>query len=222
MSSKEPRRQPRRSGAGRVHSPTREKILTLIETHTDGVSLNWVAQHLGLHENTVRAHLEALHADGYLSRSLAAASGRGRPAWIWTPAQSGPSPFAQLASALAGQIAAASADPAAEAIAAGRRWASSLAGANDLSQSTDPVLRSLEELGFSPEANAGGSLTLRSCPLLSAVADHQQIVCNVHLGMVRGLAEAQGADAGGIQLHPFAGENRGCILNMNEPAGKTR
>lgn len=223
MSSKDSLRQVRRSSAGRIHSATREEILRLIESQTEGVSLNWISQKTGLHENTVRAHLEALHADGYLNRRPAPAQGKGRPAWLWTAVRQVQSPFVQLASALAGEIAATAKDPASVSIAAGRRWADSIARAQHMPTSPDLIQLSLDELGFSPENNpADGSLTLHSCPLLGAVAENQQIVCNVHLGMVRGLVESQGQDASDVQLNPFAGANRSCILHLKKSQNSNR
>lgn len=223
MSSKDPLRQVRRSSAGRIHSATREEILRLIESQTEGVNLNWVVQKTGLHENTVRAHLEALHADGYLNRRPAPAKGKGRPAWLWNAVPQVQAPFAQLASALAGEIAATAKDPASVSIAAGKRWADSITRLQQRPTSPDLIQLSLDELGFSPESNpTDGSLTLHSCPLLGAVAENQQIVCNVHLGMVRGLVESQGQDASDVQLNPFAGANRSCILHLKKPRKSSR
>ena len=75
----------RRTSSGRIHSPTRERILELVGNADQGLALSAIAATTGLHENTVRAHLEALLEDGYLLRKAAEATGRGRPAWILVP-----------------------------------------------------------------------------------------------------------------------------------------
>ena len=66
----------RRTSSGRIHSPTRERILELVGNADQGLALSAIAATTGLHENTVRAHLEALLEDGYLLRKAAEATGR--------------------------------------------------------------------------------------------------------------------------------------------------
>lgn len=204
----------RRSSNGRIHSPTREKILEKLAEQPSGVSLAWMVQSMDLHENTVRAQLEALLHDGYLSRFRAPAAGRGRPAWIWKIKPETESAFAQLASVLAGQIAAISQDPAHESMQAGMHWGTALAQKEP--EIPGPyIIESLDELGFSPiETQVQNELLLQSCPLLSAAEEHPQIVCNVHLGMVRGLLSAQGIESADVELQPFAADQRGCLLRL--------
>lgn len=204
----------RRSSNGRMHSPTREKILETLAEQPSGAALAWIAQSMDLHENTVRAQLEALLRDGYLTRFRAPAAGRGRPAWIWKIKPESASAFAGLAGALAGQIAATSQDPARESVQAGMRWGTELARKQHETHSAD-IVASLDELGFAPTTTDEQDLVLlQACPMLSAAEEHPQIVCNVHLGMVRGLLTAQGHDSAGVQLKPFATDQRGCLLRL--------
>ena len=205
---------PRRSGRGRVHSLTRERILSLVEMRSEGLSLPQVAGIVGLHENTVRSHLDALLADGYVQREAAAAAGRGRPAWIWRASAPAPSPFAALANVLADQVALLSDTPARAGIEAGQRWGATLGLASPGSDAGTAVLDSLAALGFAPRAEDDDSVSLLSCPLLSAARDNPQVICNVHLGIVRGIMESHGRDPSGSRILPFALEY-GCRLELS-------
>jgi predicted ArsR family transcriptional regulator len=52
---------------------------------------------------------------------------------------------------------------------------------------------------------------LTRCPLLEAAHRHPDVVCAVHLGIVRGALDEQGADPSGTALAPFA-EPGACVL----------
>src|SRR5699024_4920287 len=54
-------------------------VLRTVESQRAPVSTATLARATGLHENTVRGHLEQLLADGYVARVCARSSGRGRP-----------------------------------------------------------------------------------------------------------------------------------------------
>ena len=73
--------QVRRTRRGRSLSPSRLRLLETIEGQPEPLTLAALVKHSGLHENTVRGHLEQLMADRYITRSPGAPAGRGRPAW---------------------------------------------------------------------------------------------------------------------------------------------
>lgn len=52
---------------------------------------------------------------------------------------------------------------------------------------------------------------LTRCPLLEAARSNPRIVCNVHLGMLRGVLREYGADPAGSALKAFA-EPGACLL----------
>jgi len=174
----------------------------------------------GLHPNTVREHLENLVHRGLVARSRAEPEGRGRPAWLYesTGAQPETSEYAGLAAALASAIARTSPDPRADAIRAGEEWGHDLArnrGAAPTSPQSarEHVAAMLDGLGFEPhrEPAAVDVLRLTRCPLLEAAHRHPDVVCGVHLGIVRGALAAYGADPAGSDLLPFA-EPGACLL----------
>ena len=176
----------------------------------------------GLHENTLREHLAALVSRGMVRRRRAEPSGRGRPAWLYelTDEDSTRSEYAGLAAALAASLARLSENPGRVATAAGEEWGRELArdrGAVPVSPpaARDLVLRLLDDLGFAPETTPAqpARVRLTRCPLLEAAHRHRDVVCGVHLGIVRGALEEQGADPTGTVLEPFA-EPGSCLLDM--------
>lgn len=193
-----------------------------MEAQHSPVSVTALSRSTGLHENTVRGHLDQLLADGHVTRARAAAAGRGRPAWLWRPTQHGPaSPYAALAGVLAGTIARTSTDPAATAHEAGRGWGAELA--EDL---PEPAARTSERMlvvnamaaqGFAPQDD-GGQIVLHRCPLLEAADRHTEVVCSVHRGMIDGLLEgAAGHERTrtAAELIPFAAPGQ-CWLRLRD------
>ena len=167
----------------------------------------------GLHANTVREHLQTLVRRGLVARSRAEPKGRGRPAWLYelTAVQPETAEYAGLAAALAAAIARTSATPGKDATLAGEEWGRELAriqGAAPRSPDAarDHVVAMLGDLGFQPEREASdpAAVRLTRCPLLEAAHRHPEVVCGVHLGIVRGALEEYGADPAGSDLVPFS------------------
>jgi predicted ArsR family transcriptional regulator len=188
---------PRRSADGRRHTAAREQLLRTLEAQTAPVSVSALSRATGLHENTVRGHLDQLLADGHATRSPAPAEGRGRPAWLWRPTRHGPaSPYAALAGVLAETIARTSSRPAETAHEAGLSWGRrllpDLPAGPGLRTDRERVLRVMEDQGFDP-ADEGEHIALRRCPLLEAAQQHPEVVCAVHRGLVDALL-APGGD----------------------------
>jgi predicted ArsR family transcriptional regulator len=202
------------------------------------------------HPNTIREHLDGLVDDRLVVRTRALAQGRGRPAWLYrTTPEAGSEPgareYAGLASALAAQIARTSAQPRADSIEAGRMWGRELVRGSPVTVALvadeDPVpgtamppsavatrrrvVTLLEELGFAPSPDARvGVVKLRRCPLLEAAHQHPEVVCAVHLGVVRGALDELGADPDRTErttLEPFS-EPGACRLNLLAPADRTK
>lgn len=173
----------------------------------------------GQHPNTIREHLDGLVDARLVVRTRSPGQVRGRPAWLYraTPdlgTESGVGDYAGLASALAAQIARTSRQPGADSIEAGRIWGRELVrrslvtmtgvvGKGSVQGAIAPtavaarrmVVTLLEELGFAPSPDARvGVVKLRRCPLLEAAHRHPEVVCGVHLGVVRGALDELGND----------------------------
>ena len=185
----------------------------------------------GLHENTLREHLESLVGQGLVRRQRAEPTGRGRPAWLYEAAEddaeSGRSDYAGLASTLASAIHRTSDSPREDAILAGMEWGRELARDTNRpkprkrSEANRAVVDLLDEIGFAPEYDARRSVVrLTRCPLLEAAHKYPDVVCGVHLGIVRGALEEYGADPSGTELFPFS-EPGACRLDLRT-AGRSR
>lgn len=79
------------------------------------------------------------------------------------------------------------------------------------------VVALLDRLGFAPSPDARVSVVkLRRCPLLEAAHKNPEVVCGVHLGVVRGALEELGADPEQTELtslEPFS-EPGACRLDL--------
>lgn len=212
-------------------------MLRTVAAVSEPVTVQALADQLGQHPNTVREHLDALVADGRIERIRRAPSGRGRPAWLYRSTSSGGDAatdddlmsgpiggdgqeYIALAVALIDQVSASSPDPRAMAREAGERWGRTLVerqvGA-DRATSDDPadrVVEMLRELRFAPQATDDPkTMRLTTCPFLDAAKRHPEVVCQVHLGIVRGAMSRLGADPDRADLTAFA-EPGACLLNL--------
>lgn len=79
----------------------------------------------------------------------------------------------------------------------------------------------VDELGFAPEVRrtaTGAQVLLRACPFRELAAEHPEIVCSVHLGLIHGALEALGASTLRAELEPFV-EPRLCVAHLREEVG---
>ncbi len=215
---------PRKAGPGRSGRPMSRSRAALLETlagQQEPTTLLALVVATGLHANTVREHLEALEEAGLVQRQRAAPNGRGRPAWLYRATEAPDrSEYAVLAATLAATIHRTSDSPREDAITAGRDWGRDLARAKGRPQ--DPgqpaarrqVVEILADLGFAPVAdNRQSVVRLTRCPLLEAAHRFPDVVCGVHLGLVRGALEEYGAEAERSELFAFS-EPGACRLEL--------
>jgi predicted ArsR family transcriptional regulator len=218
-------------------SSARAGVLRAVTDAGEPSTVAALAEQLSQHPNTVREHLDALVADGRVERFRRAPAGRGRPAWLYRVAaaeesndesddlMSGPigsdgQEYVALAVALIDQVSAASPDPGAMAREAGERWGRTLverhvgALAAPDSRPTDQVVEMLRELRFEPQPTGDPkTMRLTTCPFLDAAKRHPEVVCQIHLGIVRGALSRLGADADSADLQAFA-EPGACLLGL--------
>jgi predicted ArsR family transcriptional regulator len=201
----------------RAHlSAARAGILDLLIDQPEPCTVGTLSALTRQHPNTIREHLNALVDDRLAVRTGDPGQRRGRPAWLYgTPPEVGSGPgaweYAGLASALAAHLARTSRQPRADAIEVGRMWGRELvrrsSGGDGLTScaavapsavaARREVVTVLDELGFAPSPDARvGVVKLRRCPLLEAAHQQPEVVCAVHLGIVRGALDELGADPG--------------------------
>ena len=225
-----------RSGVSRM------RLLRLLrETPTGpdgegGLGVQDLAARSGLHVNTVRTHLDRLVAEGLVLRHRQARSAPGRPRLAFT-AVPRPDPRADdrsyrlLAEMLTGLVSDALPDAHRTSVEAGRAWGRYLAESpaphrrTTEAQAVQALLRTLDEVGFSPEVAAdddtGRTVLLRSCPFLEVAEAHRDVVCSIHLGLMQGALAEMRAPVTADRLEPFAAPSL-CIAHLSDADGDTR
>lgn len=197
-------------------------VLAALREAKEPLSLARLSAATGLHVNTLRDHLDLLVSGGFVRRGRAAPHGRGRPAWLYAASSrargSAVAEYAGLAGVLAELVSRTSDKPWDAAVEVGTGWGKRLAQGRETggAEPGEVVVELLEELRFAPETD-GGQVRLTRCPLLDAARSYPDVVCGVHLGIVRGALEQLGADPAGTRLLPFA-ERGACLLSVSAAA----
>lgn len=215
-------RSPRSAGSGPSYhqvlaSASRLAVLELLRSRAQPLGVVEVAQHVGLHQNTVRFHLDLLVDSGYAIRRSEAPHGPGRPRVVYeaTDATDGERNYRLLAEVLAQHIVTTSAHPAEAAMNAGRSWAGlterqrGAAGmpANapiSAEAAIAAVVRMLGDIGFAPEVSSDATaINLRRCPFRELAEANPEVVCGAHLGMIQGALAEMGAPIRATRLLPL-------------------
>lgn len=205
-------------------STSRAAVLEVLRERPDGVGVEDVAAAVGLHPNTVRAHLDVLVDGGYAARRTLPPSGPGRPRVVYeaTAAPDDGSNYRLLAEVLTRYLAETSDRPAVDAVRAGRGWAgprgpvevaaddfhrvpsgASTAGST-AEEAIAEVVRLLADSGFMPEVSADRThIDLHHCPFRELAVEHPDVVCGAHLGMLQGALEAMSAPIEATRLLPL-------------------
>jgi predicted ArsR family transcriptional regulator len=206
--------------------PTRARVLALLQDAGEPMTAAAAAARMGLHVNTARFHLDALTADGLVVREREERSTPGRPKMMYAAASSAPGvagrsyrlPAEILTSYLADRLP----DPAASAEEAGHAWGRFLTeparpfAAPDAEQALDALVDGLGRVGFeSHVVDERGSLRLEvsHCPFLEVAEGHNDVVCSVHLGLMKGMLEQMGAPVRAEDLEPLV-EPSLCIARL--------
>jgi predicted ArsR family transcriptional regulator len=219
-------------------SISRMAVLELLRSRPQPLGVAEVAQHVGLHQNTVRSHLELLVDSGYVVRRSEPPRGPGRPRVVYeaTAAPDSERNYRLLAEVLAQYLVSTSERPAEAAMKAGRSWAGSAgrlqhgAGGSGTGTGTDPappasddaavaaVVRMLGDSGFAPELSADGtSINLHRCPFRELAVSHPDVVCGAHLGIIQGALADLGALVSATRLLPFVTPGL-CVTTLARPA----
>jgi predicted ArsR family transcriptional regulator len=206
----------------------RSEVLALLRGSAVPMSVTEVAEHLGVHPNTARFHLDALTGTGQVERAGTAPAGPGRPPLAFRARSgmdaAGPRNYRLLAAVLAGGLAAGP-DPAAVAIDAGRRWGAGLAerprtpttGTADGGVAW--LVELLGDLGFAPEwpmPDGAERIGLRHCPFLEVAGTAPEVVCTVHLGLMQGAMATLDAPVRVDALEPFVAPDL-CLAHLSVP-----
>lgn len=184
------RRQARALG-----DPTRHGVFEYV-TDADGpVGVAELTEHFGLNHNAIRQHLAKLVDAELLVESTAPPSGRGRPRLEYRVHPNAESrwgvvgPYERLSVLLTEMLR--TGEPP-EVV--GHRVAFDTTGDHD-GDPLDAVVDEMARQGFAPEVRRRGTtaeVILAECPFASAVLTDADTVCDLHLGLARGVADAVG------------------------------
>jgi predicted ArsR family transcriptional regulator len=206
--------------------PTRARVLALLQDAGEPLTAAVVAQRLGLHPNTARFHLDGLTEADLVVRQREERSTPGRPKVLYRVESGAPDvahrSYRLLAEILTSYLAERLPDSAASAEEAGRAWGRYLAAPAapfrrpGETQALGDLVDGLDRIGFeSHVAEEGDDLRLEvsHCPFLEVAAEHHDVVCSDHLGLMRGMLEQMAAPVSATTLEPLVEPSR-CLAHL--------
>ena len=178
--------------------PTRYGVFKYVADAGGPVDVAELTSHFGLNHNAIRQHLAKLVEAELVVESAAAPSGRGRPRLLYALDPSAESrwgvtgPYERLAMLLTEVVRSGDAPEEVGRRAGLRQRLGHRAVSN---APTAAFAEVMSRQGFDPVVVQRGDdieVTLQTCPFASAVLTDPDTVCELHLGLARGAAEAVG------------------------------
>jgi predicted ArsR family transcriptional regulator len=196
---------------------SRARILQALRASAAGLDARQAATRVSVHPNTARWHLERLVDAGLATRANEARARPGRPRVVFKATQPDEKTslggYGLLAEMLLAYLVQAAGAPADAAVRLGGAWGSYLVTDRPSPLETVPVKEALDRLlallsglGFDPEAAAsagGSSILLHRCPFRELAEKRSDVVCSIHLGLMRGVMAELRAPVEILALHPF-------------------
>lgn len=224
-------------------SSSRVELLHLLQRAGCPVGVEELARQTGRHVNTTREHLERLRAGGFVERSVERRRTRGRPRILYAAVdRMGGATLDErlrehLLRAALRAYGEAVDDPGQAAEEEGRAFFRENAGQvrgdgagaddgearlPDLGGPRAQALRQvaalethLDEMRMSPEVDLPAwQVHLHACPFLDLARERTDVVCSVHLGVIRGVLEKEGGPVRAEGLVPFTGPRR-CRVDLS-------
>ena len=203
---------------------SRADVLDVLRGADGPIGVREVAQRIGLHANTARFHLEALVEAGLAVRETEDRQTPGRPRIGYLAVADSPAGqrrYRLLAEMLTSLIAGTMRTPGKAAEDAGRQWGAYLTEQPPpyerptTAESIAKLTAIMADFGFAPkvesesesesESDDGGRyrLGLHQCPFREVAERHQDVICSLHLGMMRGALDRMRAPLRANRLEPF-------------------
>jgi len=199
--------------------PTRHAVFRAVADSPEPLDIATLTARFELNHNAIRQHLAKLCAAGLVVEEVGPSTGRGRPRLQYRPAlDTGgdwgiPSPYEHLAVLLVEALRSGR-SPREVGAEAGRQLAATVQG------SADPVDR-IETIaarrGFEPrriERRGSVDLVLGHCPFQVTASTAPEIICQLHLGLAEGIAEASGGSVEVTELVARNPQRAGCRLKL--------
>lgn len=213
-------------GSGGVHtalaSSTRRRLLELLRGADTARDVHELGEEVGLHPSTVRFHLETLRQASLVARRKQRPVGAGRPRTAYVAVRERADVgYEGLARMLAADVAQTARGRANRAENIGRQWAEQVIplpappGTSTPEDAAEQVSGIFGRLGFAPEmgtVNGGPQISLHACPFRAVAREQPDVVCAIHLGLLRGSLERLGTRASS-RLHPFV-EQELCLVEV--------
>lgn len=212
----------------------RADVLEVLRSASAPLRVREVARRTGVHANTARFHLDALVDAGLATRQVLARAAPGRPSFGYAAAGQAPAAghrqYRLLAEMLSSLIEGLLPDPGQAAAAAGREWGRYLTERPapyqriSADKAVSRLLAVLAGIGFAPEAEPDGGpqgapetgssqVWLHRCPFREVAEHRQDVVCQLHLGLMQGVLDQLRAPVTATRIHPFA-EPSLCIAEL--------
>ena len=195
---------------------SRGDVLDMLRAGDGPLGVREVAQRMGLHANTARFHLEALVEAGLAVRETEDRQTPGRPRIGYRAVADSPAGrrrYRLLAEMLSSLIAGTMPMPAKAAEQAGREWGSYLTEQPPpfqrltAQESVARLTGIMSDFGFAPQPSdtedGQYQLGLHQCPFREVAERHKDVICALHLGMMRGTLSALRAPLHADRLEPF-------------------
>jgi len=205
---------------------SRSRVLSALRDASSPLGVVEVAERVGLHPNTARFHLDGLVEQGLAERAVEDREVPGRPRAMYAPtansAETGRRSYRLLAEILTSYVATHTRQPGQAALKAGEAWGRFLTEQQppfrrtDVPAAMDLLVGALDDIGFAPEAVMIGrrrQILLHQCPFRETAQEHGDVVCSVHLGLMRGMLRQLKAPLDARQLDPFVAPNL-CIAHL--------
>lgn len=204
--------------------PARRRVWDAVRAAAQPVGVSELATTLAIHPNTVRLHLARLVEAGLVLEAVETDRHPGRPGYRYRAAGADPATdagaYRRLATLLAHAV-----RSRVSAREAGRAVAASDAGPLAGSDPVEAIAAALAQEGFAPEVHHADidhiEIVLHACPFADAAAEDPATICELHLGLAEGAAQA----IGGVEvdrLHINNPYKAGCRLELRRTAQPLR
>lgn len=156
-------------GDSRRFGARRADLLEVVRSVRHGISIKDLATRTGVHENTVRFHLDRLLSEGLIERRHAPSGGPGRPPLLFVArTDAGRDNYELMARVLAGQLAAQGGDPGEFARQAGLAWGRSQALEQPVREAEQPVWEAEQPVPGAEQQMSGTAHEVRGMDSLPA------------------------------------------------------
>lgn len=211
--------------AGHGLGPTRAKVLKLLQESVGAMSVSEIAEHIGIHKNSARFHLDSLAEHGYVTRDKLLTGETGRPKLVYRATAASPNVtpehLSNLCQILIRNFLVEKVDGTQLAEQAGYEWGVEHGRPDEEQGILNSLAHILAEQGFAPTV-AREQIWFDHCPYRSAHIDGDDLraVCALHKGMVKGYLDTSGSrlTTGDLKVGPTCTL---ALVPVDKPAAKT-